>query len=218
MDAEITQVGETSAPAETRAAAPALALGRGPDHVPADSDGRGACRRGLPDRAICGRSLVLGRRGGTGPQHPRADGASCSGRSSWIRRRRRCSCWQSAGYSGCWEDRNSRCPFRSCGPCTLGLFALLARRVCHTPWALIAVAPFAFADRLIFHATEVKPYGTDVFVAVLLMWIAVGPLPGMRAAPAGVARGGRHGDGLVLLSGRARLRRPQPGTDARPLS
>src|SRR5205814_3394509 len=43
------------------------------------------------------------------------------------------------------------------------------------------VALYAVSDRLIWHSTEVKPYGTDAFVAVLLTWLAVGPVAGMTA-------------------------------------
>ena len=54
------------------------------------------------------------------------------------------------------------------------LFGLLARRLLR-PWAaVLAVAMFCFSDRLIWHSTEAKQYGTDVFFAVLLTFVAVG--------------------------------------------
>jgi hypothetical protein len=60
------------------------------------------------------------------------------------------------------------------GCASMILFASLARRILN-PWAVVAaVAMFAFSDRLIWHATEVKQYGIDVFVSVLLTWLAVG--------------------------------------------
>jgi uncharacterized membrane protein len=68
-----------------------------------------------------------------------------------------------------------------CGVAAVVLFALLARRVLPAPWDAIAVALLALADRLIWHATEVKPYGTDLFVAVLLTLVAIGPSSGWSA-------------------------------------
>lgn len=54
------------------------------------------------------------------------------------------------------------------------VFAKVARRLL-PPWpAMLALAFFCFSDRLIWHAAEVKQYGTDVFVAVLLTLLAVG--------------------------------------------
>ncbi|HXE56287.1 MAG TPA: glycosyltransferase family 39 protein, partial [Tepidisphaeraceae bacterium] len=52
------------------------------------------------------------------------------------------------------------------------LFAALARRMLK-PWmAIVALALFCFSDRLIWHATEVKPYGVDACVAVALTLVA----------------------------------------------
>ena len=75
----------------------------------------------------------------------------------------------------------------------LVLFAVLARRVLRVdssdtvpstgsgpalslskgPWDAVAVFLYATADRLIFHNTEVKPYGTDVLVCVLFLLLAI---------------------------------------------
>jgi hypothetical protein len=63
----------------------------------------------------------------------------------------------------------------ACGIAALFVFSLLARKVLDSPWDALAVALFAFSDRFIWHGTEVKQYGIDLFVAVLLMWIAIGP-------------------------------------------
>ena len=59
------------------------------------------------------------------------------------------------------------------GCASVVLFAILARRVL-SPWAAaLALALFCFSDRLIWHSTEVKQYGIDVFVAVALLLIAM---------------------------------------------
>lgn len=54
------------------------------------------------------------------------------------------------------------------------LMAVLARRVLPPLAAVFAVAIYAFSDRLIWHATEVKPYSIDAFFATLLLFIAIG--------------------------------------------
>lgn len=54
------------------------------------------------------------------------------------------------------------------------VFAKVARRLLPPLAAILAVALFCFSDRSIWHATEVKQYGIDVFVAVLLTFLAVG--------------------------------------------
>ena len=54
------------------------------------------------------------------------------------------------------------------------LFAVIARRLLN-PWAaIVALALFCFSDRLIWHATEVKQYGLDVLIALVLTVLAVG--------------------------------------------
>jgi hypothetical protein len=50
---------------------------------------------------------------------------------------------------------------------------MVARRVFPAPWNAIAVLLFALSDRLIYHDTELKPYGIDVMFAVLLLVIAL---------------------------------------------
>ncbi|MDB5330809.1 MAG: hypothetical protein JWP03_1960 [Phycisphaerales bacterium] len=62
----------------------------------------------------------------------------------------------------------------ACGIASVVLFALLARRVVGSPWDIVAVFCFALSDRLIQHSVEVKQYGTDAFVAVLLLLLGVG--------------------------------------------
>jgi len=53
---------------------------------------------------------------------------------------------------------------------SLIVFADLAHRVLARWPAALAVGLFAASDRLIWHATEAKPYAVDVFVAVLVTW------------------------------------------------
>ncbi|MCP9485245.1 MAG: glycosyltransferase family 39 protein [Gaiellaceae bacterium MAG52_C11] len=55
----------------------------------------------------------------------------------------------------------------------LALFAYVARRLLSPPVALLAVALFAVNPRLLYFSSEVKPYGTDVAVALLLLALAV---------------------------------------------
>ena len=62
-----------------------------------------------------------------------------------------------------------------CGIASVVIFALLAQRLLERPWDAIATAAFALADRLIWHSSEVKRYGADAMVAVLLIYLAVGP-------------------------------------------
>jgi hypothetical protein len=71
----------------------------------------------------------------------------------------------------------------ACGIAALVLFARLAQRICSPRWGLLAIAVFAFSDRLIWHACEVKPYSGDVFISTALtllvlvkrrmLWIAL---------------------------------------------
>jgi uncharacterized membrane protein len=63
-----------------------------------------------------------------------------------------------------------RFPILLLGCASLVLFAILARRILEPIPAAIAVGLFAVSDRLIWHATEVKPYAVDVLVAVLVIW------------------------------------------------
>ena len=63
-----------------------------------------------------------------------------------------------------------RLPVLVIGCLSLVIFASLARRIV-PPWpAALATALFAGSDRLVWHATEAKPYAVDVFVAVLVAW------------------------------------------------
>jgi hypothetical protein len=63
-----------------------------------------------------------------------------------------------------------RLPILLLGCVSLVLFAVLARRTLPARPAAIAVGLFAVSDRLIWHATEVKPYAIDALVAVLVAW------------------------------------------------
>jgi hypothetical protein len=54
------------------------------------------------------------------------------------------------------------------------LMAKLARRLLSPIAAVVAVALYAFSDRLIWHAAEVKPYSVDAFLATLLLFTAIG--------------------------------------------
>jgi hypothetical protein len=56
---------------------------------------------------------------------------------------------------------------------TLPLFAALAWRLCPPVEAVLITAIFAFSDNILWHATEAKQYTTDLFSAVLLLWISV---------------------------------------------
>lgn len=62
----------------------------------------------------------------------------------------------------------------ACSIATLLVFAKLARRVCAPPWALLALTLLCLSDRIIWHASEVKPYTGDVMSAVILTLAAVG--------------------------------------------
>jgi hypothetical protein len=59
-----------------------------------------------------------------------------------------------------------------CGIASVVIFALLAHRLLDRPWDAIATAAFALADRLIWHSSEVKQYGADAMVALLLIYLA----------------------------------------------
>ncbi len=61
-----------------------------------------------------------------------------------------------------------------CSIATLLIFAKLARRLCAPPWALLAVALLSLSDRIIWHASEVKPYTGDVLSAVILTLASIG--------------------------------------------
>ena len=60
-----------------------------------------------------------------------------------------------------------------CGLIATVLFAIAARRLLPSPWDALAVLLFGTSDMLIWHATEVKPYGSDAFIAMLLLLIAL---------------------------------------------
>jgi uncharacterized membrane protein len=59
------------------------------------------------------------------------------------------------------------------GLLSIGLIAVIARQVIRRPWELLLLLLFATSETLIWHATEAKPYGTDVFAALLLTWLAL---------------------------------------------
>jgi hypothetical protein len=68
------------------------------------------------------------------------------------------------------SERALRAPVLFIGCLSLVVFALLARRVLPSWPAALAVALFAGSDRLIWHATEAKPYAVDALVAALFAW------------------------------------------------
>jgi len=59
------------------------------------------------------------------------------------------------------------------GLISLPLFLAVARRLLPPPATLVALAMFAFSGRLIYYASEVKQYGPDVTVALLLVWLVL---------------------------------------------
>lgn len=59
------------------------------------------------------------------------------------------------------------------GLLSLPLFLAVARRVLPPAATLVALAMFAFSGRLVYYASEVKQYGPDVFVALLLLWLTL---------------------------------------------
>jgi hypothetical protein len=67
-------------------------------------------------------------------------------------------------------------PF-ACGILSIFLMAAIARTVARPPWDLLAILLFGTSDMMVWHATEAKPYGTDVFVALLLLALAMRCLP-----------------------------------------
>ena len=58
------------------------------------------------------------------------------------------------------------------GVASLWLFFVVARRWLSPAETLLALALFALAQPLVYYATEVKQYSTDVFVALALLWAA----------------------------------------------
>jgi hypothetical protein len=56
-----------------------------------------------------------------------------------------------------------------CGLASLPLFAVLARRTLNRPAAVVATLLFAVATGPVYYASEVKPYGPDVTVALILL-------------------------------------------------
>jgi hypothetical protein len=115
-----------------------------------------------------------------------------------------------------------RMPVLVLGCVSLILFARVARSQL-SPWpATLAVALFAFSDRLIWHATEAKPYAVDVFIAVLViagyihsrawplrwqcaLWLAILPLAEWISFPACFVSGGLL---LALLPAALKARWP----------
>lgn len=61
------------------------------------------------------------------------------------------------------------------GVASVLLFAGLSRRLLESPWDALATFVFALSDKIIERNTELKPYGVDVAVALLLLWLATTP-------------------------------------------
>ena len=59
------------------------------------------------------------------------------------------------------------------GLISLPLFFAVARRLLPPAAALLALAMFAFSGRLIYYTSELKQYGPDVAVALLVLWLAL---------------------------------------------
>lgn len=60
------------------------------------------------------------------------------------------------------------------GLLSLPLFLAVSRRVLTPTATLVALALFAFSGRLIYYASEVKQYGPDVTVALVVVWLVLG--------------------------------------------
>jgi hypothetical protein len=89
-------------------------------------------------------------------------------------------------------------PF-ACGLVSVLLMTAIARRVLPRPWDLLAIFLFGTSDMMIWHSTEVKQYGTDVFVALLLTWLAlqIGPWPSVGCALAHADPEGSEDQGIA---------------------
>lgn len=74
-------------------------------------------------------------------------------------------------------------PF-ACGIASIFLMLAIARRVLQPPWDLLAVLLLGVSDMLVWHATEAKQYGTDVFSALLLTWLAIRCIPPEKSTAA----------------------------------
>lgn len=85
----------------------------------------------------------------------------------WIER--------SAGRTLGWGEFSLRLFPLLAGLASLGLFAVLARRLMPLPLAAFATGYFALNDKLIGYCSEVKQYSSDALLAVLLMLIVLGP-------------------------------------------
>jgi uncharacterized membrane protein len=57
------------------------------------------------------------------------------------------------------------------GCASLILFYFLARKILNTPGLLTVLALFALSPTLIYYSSEVKQYSSDVFIAVLLLYV-----------------------------------------------
>jgi hypothetical protein len=68
-----------------------------------------------------------------------------------------------------------------CSLAAMGLFSHLAWRLLEPAAAVWAVALMAFSDQLIFQAGNIKPYSGDVFVAILIAWVAFAAKPNAPA-------------------------------------
>src|SRR6185503_5885584 len=58
------------------------------------------------------------------------------------------------------------------GCASLPLFALLLRQGLGKTGTFTALALFAASAPLVYYASEVKQYSSDVFIALLLLWLA----------------------------------------------
>ncbi|MEW5894649.1 MAG: hypothetical protein AB1650_02655 [Candidatus Omnitrophota bacterium] len=63
-------------------------------------------------------------------------------------------------------------PFLS-GLLSLFLFGRVTRYLFRPEWGLLALAMFAFSYPLIYHSVELKPYSSDVLIAVILLFVTI---------------------------------------------
>jgi hypothetical protein len=63
------------------------------------------------------------------------------------------------------------------GLASLVLFYLVLKRILSPAGTITALALFAISPTLVYYSSELKQYSSDVFIALLLLWLALTPLP-----------------------------------------
>jgi Dolichyl-phosphate-mannose-protein mannosyltransferase len=90
---------------------------------------------------------------------------------------------------GGYSEQSLRLVALVAGVGALVLFAVVARRYL-APWAAaLATVVFAVADALLYYASELKPYSSDVLVTTVLVLLVVGVVEGMPTTRRVVATG-----------------------------